>query len=230
MKISTAEVLTIIAVSMKYFHGNYAQGYAFMTEYGHISNSFTYSALSKRIRNIPLPLWSQLLNFIHFFRKKVSYALDFVIDTFPIAVCRNVRMKRCRLYSDRRYCGYNASKKEYFYGVKVSVITDNEGCPIEVKLAPGSTHDMPILRNMQISLPEKARLFGDAAYTNYKFEDQLYAEKGIRLIADRKSNALKHHTLEDAVQLNYIRKSIETTFSLITRLIPRKVHAIGVVA
>lgn len=225
VKVSTAEVLTSIVVATRYFHGNYALAHRFMTTYNYFHNSFTYNTLAKRIQTVPLYWWNLMLQFIQSRRMHLNYALYYVVDSFPVAVCKNIRISRCRIYCGEAFRGYNKSKREYFYGLKVGVITDVEGCPTEVCLAPGSEHDMPILRNMEIALPEGSSLFGDSAFTDYAFEEGLEVNKGIHLVAERKSNSLRPHDLGDLVQLYYVRKVIESSFSSITRLMPRKIHS-----
>lgn len=225
VKVSTAEVLTSIVVAMRYFQGNYALANRFLTTYGYFCKPVKYSALSKRIQRIPLIWWNLMLQFIQSRRIHFNYALDYIVDTFPVAVCKNIRIRRCRIYCGEAFRGYNSSKKEYFYGLKAGVIVDREGCPTEVCLAPGSEHDIPILRRMEISLPRGSNLFGDSAFTDYAFEDRLADDKGIHLVAERKSNSLRPHDLGDLVQLLHIRKVVENSFSMITRLMPRKIHS-----
>jgi hypothetical protein len=43
----------------------------------------------------------------------------YVIDSFPMPVCDNIRIARARIYQDESFRGYIASKKRYFYGLKV---------------------------------------------------------------------------------------------------------------
>lgn len=43
----------------------------------------------------------------------------YLIDTFPIPVCDNIRIRRCRLYQGEAFRGYIPSKRRYFYGLKI---------------------------------------------------------------------------------------------------------------
>ena len=51
-----------------------------------------------------------------------------IVDTFPVPVCHNIRIKRCKLYRDEAFRGYCASKKQYYFGLKVSVIVTENLC------------------------------------------------------------------------------------------------------
>ena len=66
----------------------------------------------------------------------------FSIDTFPIAVCDNIRIRRSRLYKNEAYRGYIASKKRYFYGLKLHMMVTQDGKPVEFFLTPGSFSDV----------------------------------------------------------------------------------------
>jgi len=39
----------------------------------------------------------------------------YLIDTFPIPVCDNIRICRAKRYQGESFCGYTPSKRRYFY-------------------------------------------------------------------------------------------------------------------
>jgi len=45
----------------------------------------------------------------------------YVLDSFPVAVCNNTRISRCKLLTGKAYYGRRASKHNWFYGLKVQV-------------------------------------------------------------------------------------------------------------
>jgi hypothetical protein len=50
--------------------------------------------------------------------KQLNTESVYSIDSFPIAVCDNIRICRSKLYDGAEsYRGYQASQKRYFYGV-----------------------------------------------------------------------------------------------------------------
>lgn len=81
------------------------------------------------------------------------------MDTFPVPVCRNIRIKRCKIYKNtkahRGWCTLcnaaltTASKKEYVYGLKyglkVCMIVTESGQPVEFSLVPGATADVHVM-------------------------------------------------------------------------------------
>ena len=86
------------------------------------------------------------------------------MDSFPVSVCRNIRISRCRIYQNEDFRGFNKSKREYFYGLKVNRIVTAEGQPVEVLFSPGKYHDIDPCKLMGIDLPSESRLYGDSGY------------------------------------------------------------------
>ena len=79
---------------------------------------------------------------------------------------------------------------------------------------------------MEICLSSGSILYGDKAYTSYSFEDYLQEIEQIRLIPDRKASLTRQHSGPIRYLQGILRKRVETTFSMLTRLFPRKIHAV----
>ncbi len=147
-----------------------------------------------------------------------------------MTTCDNIRIDRCQIYplsaTKEAFRGYTASKRRFFYGVKIHVLTNAKGQPVEVFLKPGSRSDTGQVRNFEFDLPEGATVYGDKAYNEYFTEDILAEASGIDLSPIRKKNT----TRPDSASARYLqavyRKRIETTFSQISRLMPQSIHAI----
>lgn len=54
------------------------------------------------------------------------------------------------------YREFNSSKKEYFYGFKIQVITTQDGIPVEYFLSAGSLADRTAFQSMNIDLPARS--------------------------------------------------------------------------
>ena len=224
-KLSTSEVLLISFISTRFFYGNIENSRKFLIEHGYIKN-LSKSALNRRMHQIPYDWWNNILGFIQKWKGSCEATIEYIVDAFPISVCRNIRIQNCRILQGEAIRGYNVSKKEYFYGMKATVITTRSGCPVQALLCPGGEHDSVPFKHMELTLPIGSELYGDSAYLDYEHEERLLKEKQVRLIAARKSNSRKPLALEDFVNLTHIRGQIESTFGLISRLLPRKIHSI----
>jgi hypothetical protein len=149
------------------------------------------------------------------------------VDSFPLPVCDNYRIGRCRLYQALAFRGYVASKKHYFYGLRVHVIVTASGQPVDVVLASAAEADVTVLRRFHFDLPEGAiPLYADKAYTQYGSADVLKEDTALTLIALRKKNSTR--PLDGCLRFvsEHVRKRIETTFSQITDQFAKRIYAV----
>lgn len=223
-KLNNAEILTTAIVSARYFAGNYVQGRYYMKHY------HGCAVVDKSNFNRQLHKLAQILSYIFVSLgqsiQQLNTSCEYIIDSFPIAVCKNIRIKRCKLLQHEAYRGYNASKREYFYGFKVQLITTADGIPMDYFIVAGSVHDSTALNAMQVNLPQGSSMYADSAYTNYEVEDYFKEREQISLLVERKSNSKRADSPAMRFIKKYRRKRIETTFSEILNLFPRKIHAV----
>jgi len=66
--------------------------------------------------------------------KELNVESRYVIDSFLVPVCDNIRIRRCRLTGEfadaEQFRGVVASKRRFFYGVRVQVMVTIEGVPV----------------------------------------------------------------------------------------------------
>lgn len=198
-KLSTAEVMLINIVGMRFFYGNIETARTFLTEHKYILKCLSKSALNRRTHQIPMEWWEEILEFIQKMRNQGKLPLEYIVDAFPVSVCRNIRIRNCRIYEGKEFRGYNFSKREWFYGLKVTVIASRDGCPLRVILCPGSEHDSVPFKVTTRNLPKGSEIYGDSAYLDYEHQDMLEEVEKIRLIAQPKSNSLRPISLHDFV-------------------------------
>ncbi|BDS13327.1 IS982 family transposase [Aureispira anguillae] len=223
-KSSDAEIITTALVAARYFGGNYVKARLYLKEvhkfnFPDKSNfSRLLNKLSDTISSIFFGLGQSL--------KKLNTDSEYLIDSFPVTVCRNIRIPRCKLLNHEAYRGKNTSKREYFYGFKVQIITTKDGIPVEYFLSAGSYADITAFKSMNIDLPPGSKLYGDSGYTDYEFEDSYKELEQIHLLIVRKSNSKRKDHPSLTFLKDYMRKRIEITFSEITNFFPRKIHAV----
>lgn len=76
--------------------------------------------------------------------KRLNEKSVYVIDSYPIAVCDNYRIRRSKIYQGQDWRGYIASKKRYFYGLRIDIMVTETGEPVEFFLQPGAFSDTRI--------------------------------------------------------------------------------------
>jgi Transposase DDE domain len=89
------------------------------------------------------------------------------------------RTRRGRYPPKKSFRGYIASKRRYFYGLRVHLVVTGAGEPVEFALAAGSEADVTIFKELELDLPEGSIVCADKAYTDYDYEDLLLEEVGL---------------------------------------------------
>lgn len=241
-RLSTAEVMTIPLVAATFFGANIGKTRRFLHEYGYMPKMISKSHLNRRIHAIEPALWRMLFDVLaQAFKERNDPELQaYVVDSLPVPVCDNIRIRRCRIYPleeeghdddtpkkrKKSFRGYIASKRRYFYGLRVHLVVTGAGEPVEFSLAAGSEADIAIFKELELDLPEGSIILGDKAYTDYDYED-LLEEVGLNLKAQRKKNSKKRPMPAWEEFLGKpIRQYIETVFSGLSGLFARKIHAV----
>jgi Transposase DDE domain len=187
-RLSTAEVMTIALTAAAFFGGNIEASRSFLDEYGYIKKTISKSRFNRRLHAIDPCLWQVLFDLLaEVFKQCYPEQTYYVVDSLPVAVCDNIRIRRCKLYPPQEhgeaFRGYIASKRRYFYGLRVHLVTTEAGEPVEFCLAAASEADISIFKEMSLELPEGSIICADKGYTDYHYED-LLEEVGLHLKAE----------------------------------------------
>jgi hypothetical protein len=149
----------------------------------------------------------------------------YLLDSFPVPLCDNLRNKRCRLAQNEEYRGKVASQQRYFYGVRVQIIATSDGLPVEFCILPEACSDLQGLAELALELPDLAQLFVDAGYDFYEWEDYLQEIEDMKLQVPRKKNSKRGREPWLELHKSLLRKYIETTIGEVAKLFPKKIHA-----
>lgn len=223
-RMSDAEVMTTAIIAMLYFKGNFCLASQYLYEQRYIPNMLSRSRFNRRVHRMA-DLFLTLFLRLGETWKKLNEKSVYVIDSYPMAVCDNYRIKRSKIYQGEDFRGYLASKKRYFYGLRIHLLVTEQGEPVEFFLEPGAFSDTRALGLYHFDLPEGSFVTGDKAYNDYTIEDVMRAA-GIELLPLRKKNSLRPVPAFMTYFQASIRKIVETTGSLIERLLPKSIHAV----
>lgn len=115
-KLKNSQVITTVILSTKYFYGNQVAACSYLeTHYGF---DIPHKSNFNRILHSLTDLMADLFFYLGLIFKVLNLQSVYIIDSFPIAVCKNIRIYRSKLIKGEEFRGYNASKREYFYGFK----------------------------------------------------------------------------------------------------------------
>ena len=224
IEVTDAEVITIAIVAMLHFGGNFERSRLVLHELGLVRRLLSRSRFSRRVNRLA-DLIYRLFHQLGAILKDLHWESRYLLDSFPVPVCDNIRINRCRLIQDELYRGKMASKRRYFYGVRVQIMATSEGIPLEFCILPGACSDLQGLAELALDLPEGAELFVDAGYNFYEWEDYLQEVGELRLQVPRKANSKRAREPWLEIYKSLMRKYIETTIGEIAKLFPKKIHA-----
>ena len=223
-RVSDAEVITTAFVSMLYFGGHWDNARRLMKLKGYIPLMLDKTRFCRRLHRLSdllMALFYQMGQYI----KDMAGASEYLLDSFPVAVCDNVRRRRCKLLKGKHFHGKHSAMGRYFYGVRVQLLTI-QGIPVEFILVPGAENDSVSLRKLPLQICPESSVYMDAGYTDYRAEDDAFEAEGIILKVGRKSNS----TRKDPPYMTYLkqrmRKNIETTISVLKSKMLRHIHAV----
>ncbi len=223
-EVTDAEVITIAISAMLHFGGNFSKSRLVMHELGLMKRLLSRSRFSRRLNRLA-DLIHLLFHKLGSVFKEMHWDARYLLDSFPVPVCDNIRIQRCRIVRDKQYRGAMTSFRRYFYGVRVQILATSDGIPVEFCILPAACSDLQGLAELALDLPPMARLFVDGGYNFYEWEDYLLAEKELQLQVPRRSNSKRAKEPWLEIHKSLVRKYIETTIGEIGKLFPKKIHA-----
>lgn len=158
-------------------------------------------------------LVNSLMSIIRAIRRELNKANNSkykIVDSFPLINNKFGRAYFGKRLRDISSYGYCASKKETYYGMKVHVVTDLYGNPIDYVLTKANIDDRDVLFELS-SLVNIDVLFGDKGYVG-NINEELKQEKNIKLYALKRGNSKNPLPHKFRNLISKLRRRIETTF------------------
>ena len=224
-QMSDAEVLTTAFTAAFFFRGNLESARWMLKQHDYMPQMLSKSRLNRRLHRLKAILIIVFKLLAHIWKSLNSDSI-YVIDSLPIAVCDNIRIKHSKLYTDEQFRGYIASKKRYCYGLKIHLMVTKAGQPVEFFLTHGGCGDVDALKYYTFDVPEESLIYADKAYNDYEIEDLLKEVDHIHLLPMRKKNSKRAYPQCVSFVQHYYRKRIETAGSLIEQRLPKSIHAV----
>lgn len=94
--VSDSEVILTAIVSSTSFYGNHSSAMQFMKQYGFIPNMLEKSRFNRRLHKIGSLLYG-LFEIVSGYFKEFCCEMHYIIDSFPVAVCNNMRISNCKI-------------------------------------------------------------------------------------------------------------------------------------
>jgi hypothetical protein len=131
------------------------------------------------------------------------------IDSTPIRVCKNKRIKRNKVFKDTAQLG--KSTMGFFFGFKLHLMINDKGEIINFVITQANVDDREPLKNERFIEKIKGKLFGDKGYVSSKLAQVLFID-GIQLITGIRNN-MKNCLMEMSDKILLRKRSIIETIN-----------------
>src|SRR5258708_1281268 len=109
-EIRDSEVITTAIVAMIKYSGNFEKARLYLKENNYIAKMLGKSRFNRRLHSVS-GLLQNVFSVLGEAWKSLNKNSIYIIDSFPIPVCDNIRISNCNIYQSEDYRGYQTSKK-----------------------------------------------------------------------------------------------------------------------
>lgn len=204
-KMSSSEVITLMVLfhygsfrNMKHFYLHYVN----MHLTGLFPNLVSYNRFVELMQLAAVPMVMFLKTQCYGDSTGIAF-----IDSTPIRVCKNKRIKRNKVFKGIAETG--KSTMGYFHGFKLHLVVNDKGELLSVMITPGNTDDREPLKHQSFIQKLKGKLYADKGYISQALTQVLFLD-GLHLITSIRNN-MKNVLMElkDKIMLRK-RSVIET--------------------
>ena len=108
-----AEIMTTALVASVYFRGNHESARTMLKQYGYIPHMVSKSRFSRRLHRIK-DIFIILFNLLSKLWKTLNTDAIYVIDSLPVAVCDNIRIRRAKNLLPGRFSWLSSEQETLF--------------------------------------------------------------------------------------------------------------------
>ena len=225
-RVSDAEVITTALAAAFFFGGNHAKARVALHQTRLIPLMLGPSRFSRRLHKVG-DLIERVFVHLGLALKDASASPRYLVDSFPVALCDNIRTKRCRLVpKNEAFRGKNASKRRFFYGVRVVLLLTEAGVPVEFAFLPGAAFDARAYNVLPLCLPPGAEVYGDCAFVSEALETLAREHEGVAMCVCLRRDSVRRQRPEIEARKQIIRHPVEAAFSGLLSHFGRHIHAV----
>ena len=136
-----------------------------------------------------------------------------IIDSYPLPLCQYVRNFHTRAFTGYADIGYNATKKQHFYGFKVHMAVTPSGLILNYVVTPVSLSDVKVALTVAQGCP-CPNILADVGYVSKDLRAE-FARRGYNFWTPYRLN-MKEAKEHNDPTLKRTRRLIETTFAKLT--------------
>lgn len=225
-RVSDAEVITTALAAAFFFGGNQDKARVALYQTHLIPLMLGPSRFSRRLHKVG-GLIERVFVHLGLLLKAASGSPRYLVDSFPVALCDNIRTRRCRLVPlNEAFRGKNASKRRFFYGVRVVVLLTETGVPVEFAFLPGAAFDARAYNVLPLALPPGSEVYGDCAFVSEELETLAREHEGVQMQVCLRRDSVRRQRPEIEARKQIIRHPVEAALSGLVSHFGRHLHAV----
>lgn len=141
----------------------------------------------------------------------------FIVDSFPLEVCKFGRAHFCKVFrAEGATYGKNPSKKQTYFGFKVHAITTSGGAVKAFEITSANVDDRKGLEDLSSVVKGGSVILADKGYVSKSLVGKIKGQ-GQTLLVLKRNNARKPYSPTLQQEIFRRRRRIETTFSQMTQ-------------
>lgn len=186
----------------------------------------SYQAFSDRLNRLEPAFQALAEHWLNIIGMDLDEHMEYIVDSCPIILAKGTRCTHAKVARELCEKSYNASRKEWYYGLKLhAVVARRPGLlplPLSLMASGAARHDLPAAKQiLQDHLPLKhGRLYADKAYVDADWAQFLEESHALSLLTPRKK--LKGDVLISGDTfssfVSSMRQPIECFFNWLNRL------------
>lgn len=160
-----------------------------------------YNHRSKRLGPVIEKLTATVLKRLRVHKTKIR-----IIDATGVPITKFYHRWKTKAFSNNKFfgVGYCHAKKERYYGVKLTLIVNQQGIPVTYHLMSARRHDVKALEPAVKDL-QGIWLVGDKGYAGKKIHQALKLEQRIKVIIPKRKNQKTRNTRWEKRKLKHRR-------------------------
>lgn len=140
----------------------------------------------------------------------------YILDSKPVPVCKPIRNGRVRLLREDGAC-FGKSSTGWFFGFKLHVIIDMNGCILTALFLPANTQDRHAAQALAEMVDGGIGL-GDHGYLGADFKDELAEATELLMVTPKDAGARR-------ALISTVREKVETVFSQLWARFVDRIHS-----
>ena len=208
---SDAEELTTVLVAAHYFGGGLVRTRHCLEQRLEISR-LVNSDFINQLHYLVNMFWGLPATFGQLLRALQTEAC-YVIGSFPVAVCHNVRIGRDRLLGHEAYRDRCASKRSWGCGFKVRIVATTDGVPVDFYVHTGSEANVHRPAGPGSEITRRERAPHQCRLRRLRLGRPLRRSDGQPAAKRPQKNSWRPHQPAQNTLIQNFRKTVEPTFS-----------------